>query len=527
MVVTIPLLLGAGLASFYVLPALLELNWVSLGHFQNQSGYGSHFANLRTLTDWSFPYLYPQASQATVPVPAYVWAVMFALVMLCAGGATRLRAASIACLILFICSLFLSTGASRPLWETTALVLSKLVFPWRWQAILGFATAWGTALSLQWVNDRYFQRPSIWYVLLLGGLLTVLGVHSLAGLPRGASALDDEALTRQAMWEFDAASGQVGTTWLGEFIPIWVDERRWAISRAPTAVETANLPPMSFGSVGSGSRGDAGFETAIARITPLRNGHLSSHYAVEFAQPMRLVFHTLFLPAWQVQIDGEMAQTLAISNLGLLGVDVPEGEHELTVDWAVTPAAAAGWTGSGLAWAMVLILLVAVTGRRTLVAGWIVLGLLVVSIWVWPQREILPTAIGADFGDVRLESAYAAPARAGTLGEVELTWLLVKPRQPLTSFVHLVGPDGTVRAQDDGPLSGVYTPFERWLPGMIVARSHMLPIPADLAPGTYELLAGAYLAADPGAVLVPFGAGEQSDNGTSHRVRIGTIEVLP
>ena len=154
-------------------------------------------------------------------------------------------------------------------------------------------------------------------------------------------------------------------------------------------------------------------------------------------------------------------------------------------------------------------------------------GLLVVGIWLWPQRGILPTAIGADLGEVRLETAYAAPMRAGTTSEVELTWLLVRPQRPLTSFVHLVGTDGSVRTQHDGPLAGVYTPFERWLPGMLVKRSHMVPIPADLAPGIYELMAGVYLSTDPSTVLMPLSVGGQPNDGTSHRIRIGAVEVLP
>ena len=103
---------------------------------------------------------------------------------------------------------------------------------------------------------------------------------------------------------------------------------------------------------------------------------------------------------------------------------------------------------------------------------------------MWPQREIVPAVVGADFGEVRLEAAHAEPARAGKSAEVELTWMLARPEQALTAFVHLIGPDGKVKAQNDGPLAGVYTPFERWLPGMLVKRQHLVPVPADLAPGT-------------------------------------------
>ena len=80
--ISAPLVLGAGLAAFYVLPALLELDWVILGHFENRTGYDAHFAALSTLFSWSFPYAYPQASEPTAPLPPYVLAVMLLLLPL-------------------------------------------------------------------------------------------------------------------------------------------------------------------------------------------------------------------------------------------------------------------------------------------------------------------------------------------------------------------------------------------------------------------------------------------------------------
>ena len=32
------------------------------------------------------------------------------------------------------------------------------------------------------------------------------------------------------MWQLDQAEGQIGATWTGEYLPIWVTEQRWAIS---------------------------------------------------------------------------------------------------------------------------------------------------------------------------------------------------------------------------------------------------------------------------------------------------------
>jgi hypothetical protein len=61
-------------------------------------------------------------------------------------------------------------------------------------------------------------------------------------------------------------------------------------------------------------------------------------------------------------------------------------------------------------------------------------------------------------------------------------------------FVHLVeaGRDGAPLSQGDGPPVGGRWPTYLWLPGVAVDDVHRLPLPADLGPGAYDLLAGLY-----------------------------------
>ncbi len=61
-----------------------------------------------------------------------------------------------------------------------------------------------------------------------------------------------------------------------------------------------------------------------------------------------------------------------------------------------------------------------------------------------------------------------------------------------TIFVHLLGADGDLLAQYDGPpLGGVY-PTSRWVAGDMFTQRIALPLPPDGRPGTYELLVGMY-----------------------------------
>jgi hypothetical protein len=130
-----------------------------------------------------------------------------------------------------------------------------------------------------------------------------------------------------------------------------------------------------------------------------------------------------------------------------------------------------------------------------------------------------PVAVEAAFGPVRLEAAAAEPA-AGSDAKVDLYWSIQGPVEPLVAFVHVVDGTGAVVAQNDGPLGGEYTPVERWLPGLVMARTHIIPLPENLPPGRYGLKAGVYR---PGQADAPLRAVGQSEA----RVDIGTLEVRP
>ncbi len=84
--------------------------------------------------------------------------------------------------------------------------------------------------------------------------------------------------------------------------------------------------------------------------------------------------------------------------------------------------------------------------------------------------------------------------RPGETITVTLTWhALEQIPQDWTVFVHLVGDAGRIVAEDNQrPQAGAF-PLPRWTPGDWVEDPHPLRLPADLAPGQYELRVGLYL----------------------------------
>ncbi len=62
------------------------------------------------------------------------------------------------------------------------------------------------------------------------------------------------------------------------------------------------------------------------------------------------------------------------------------------------------------------------------------------------------------------------------------------PGRPLSLLAHLLGPDGTGVAVGDG----LGFPIEQWQPGDVIMQRHALSVPADVRPGEYTVIAGAY-----------------------------------
>jgi hypothetical protein len=103
---------------------------------------------------------------------------------------------------------------------------------------------------------------------------------------------------------------------------------------------------------------------------------------------------------------------------------------------------------------------------------------------------------GMVIGDVMNLVGYDVTPRAVTPGEtlqVDLQWQPLRQMPAnLTSFVHLLAPDGTRLAQSDRLLGGVFYPTRLWQPGETLLDRHEFVLPADAPPGPYRLVVGLY-----------------------------------
>jgi len=502
-----PILLGAMLVAWYVIPALSDSAWVGIGAEPASTGYANHFVRFGQLFDWSPIYAYPSAAESIVPLPGYVLVlIVVCLLLLPMANRSGLIQPLVAGLTMSIVAIWLTTESSAFLWNVAAPVLGKLQFPWRWQTIIALGTGLLAALimemALRSIRLKGGRRSVVGWTIVAVAICFVT-VSGVVGLDYPQATYTDDDITRQQMWAFDAEFGQIGMTWTGEFLPRWVSEQRWAIGREPSdGSSTEGLPSVDL------------------TISPQQLGYANDRYRVEAIEPATLIWHRFYFPSWQVTLDGASVEAFPSGDLGLLSIVVPPGEHDVAVRWSATMAVQVGRVLSLFGWMALAAMLWLGHVRRHWTVGWLLVGFVLLAAGFFPAKQVAPHPIGADYGALRLESSLVESANVGEIVNVQLHWLVVEPSPPLNAFVHVVDGTGAIVAQNDAPLAGDYTPWQRWTPGLLLQHSHAIPLPADLLPGDYLLKAGVYEPGRAGDPLLPDG---QSDP----RVDIGWLEVRP
>jgi hypothetical protein len=87
----------------------------------------------------------------------------------------------------------------------------------------------------------------------------------------------------------------------------------------------------------------------------------------------------------------------------------------------------------------------------------------------------------------------SGPTRPGDTPELALIWqALGRQNRNWTVFIHLVGAQGQIVAEDNRPPQDDAFPMLQWVAGDWVEDRHPLALPANLAPGEYHIRVGLF-----------------------------------
>jgi hypothetical protein len=520
--VALALASAVAFGAFYWLPVLVESGYVGLGQGAS-GGYQDHLVGGTDLFSLGLAYPYP-AESGTVPTfPLGLGQlVIFVGALVLTFGFRHRHWANLFFLAVALFSAFMLTLASRPIWQLFESGLAFLQYPWRFQALTVLATAFlagalvhGVCRSLR--PGHGWPLAASW--LLATGLLLAIGAWALWRLPHTPTAPD---ISAEAMWELDRQNGQVGASWTGEYLPIWVTEQRWALAHPLPDPAPGNraLPPGQV------------------RLTGV--GHTRYNLTVEAAEGTSLTLHQFHYPGWQADWLEDTLPSRPEGALALASFDLEVGDGSLTARLRHTPAQFWG-TLLSLVTSLLIGTGIIVSARRRapqvrsprgsllLAACYLALAaVLLVSLALTNGTVQATGQVNADL-DASVELlAYTTDRTAYDPGDtvsVTLYWRALRElEQDYKAFVHLTDTDMTRQpAQHDGDPNGGFTPTTRWLPGELVPDTHHLSLPADLEPGHYYLWAGMYEHETVRNLTVLSSQTPAADG----RVLLGEIEVPP
>jgi hypothetical protein len=527
------LLLGIGLAAYFVVPALLETRQVQISQLTQPGDldFRNNFLALGELL--ALPASFDSRLVFRAAPPSLSLAALALAVLGLARRAWNTRRGRRDLdtwdgglwVGLGVLSL-LTLRVTQPVWDF-APGASLIQFPWRLvgPASLLLALLAARAVEIEPADDAFREtrppeapRQSVGPALALAGLFIFSLTWTFSSRPRAPAVAGVRDLAA-----YERSSGQLGTTSAGEFLPLGVTK----------------LPDPQ------GLEGAYALHAVIARLGPLPSGvtvetqdaTVTSATAVVSAQsPAQLTFALFAFPGWHATLDGQPTSITASQPNGLITVSVPSGRHTVQVAFGSTPLRTIATAVSFLAAGLLAIIAsgrIPLTHSRThalthalsptlarfashtptLVFAAILLAIRILSIdghdSLFSRSRFdgehvagAGLALDANFEDQLVLIGLDLPAgsaAADALLPVTLYWRAQNvPGTDYSSTLQVLDDQGNLWGQSDSQNPGGL-PTSRWSPAQYARDVHQLRLRPGTPPGRYNLVAGVYR--DGGAAL--------------------------
>ena len=501
------ILLGLALSAFIWLPALSEIQFT---RYQEASrGAELIFANL---LQW------PQPAIDRMANPDLTLSVgLLQLVLGLTGSGVAVivwiaqrrspRPGTFAGLIalsglIALLGLFFATAVSSWLWKNWSL-LNVFQFPVRWLDLPAF---W-LALPCGWMAQRLITRSG-WRIALGAAGLVVLVANVLPYLYplRWEDALPAQPTLEDQTQQAQIQYGMYGVTSWGEYAPA-------TVKTLPTAVP---FPGADLGATLDQKLQRAGLPADA--VLSAAGGPTNALVQLNLTRPSPLIFYVFYFPGWMAELDG---RSIAVGpdEAGLIKVNVPSGQHTLSIYFGETPVRLASDLASIGAAVLIGLALLAPNRGVALKPKWVdqsdrlvsvpdrtssalaiwcaVLGVLVVAKVAWFDRVDSPLVQHVSNGQV---PGAIVPALSDFGGELKLLgyrwdapdrlnlyWQAERvPSRNYRVEVTLVDargvPSGKVAHASPG-----YMLTSRWEAGQLVRDDYVLPLDESQRPIGYHL----------------------------------------
>ncbi len=340
--------LGLGLAAFYLVPAAWEQRWVDIRQatddpgllVQNSFIFGRHSSPLLEQHDIEL------FKVSCIAVAMTGLALAGLVVSWKRRGLPGRRFWWIPLALIPVVVFILQTPITLPVWNALPK-LQFLQFPWRWLVVQEAPMAI-FATTAVWVSSGWRR------IVVLGAVGTFfVGSAAFAGRAFFQACDSEDAIWPMVM-TYRAGTGFEGTD---EYAPTTADNSLMATDLPPACLLSDPQGVLGVGDPDLTPQWspDQGSCEATFPFQAIPGSDEVRHRSVLAKTPRAgfLVLRLREYPAWTVRVNGAEVERRPIRRDGLIVVPVPEGRVKVTVDWTTTRDVIAGRWVSAIALAIV------------------------------------------------------------------------------------------------------------------------------------------------------------------------------
>ena len=349
-------MLSLSLTAFFLVPQIIEIKWVQTGLEVTQQHYRNYFLFAEAADNSS----YRQGWAGLNQVVSLITLTQTALAALLLITSYRiLRQANRIwlwnwLLSLSVIGLFISLPVSDFFWRYLP-GLKFIQFPWRFQPFVALAAGLLAAATLEgWKKNGKHWRllaaaTATWLVLISLVFTALMARPQTRNLSRAdvwnlLHPKDALPLSSQQVNELREKNDLSHLAYVANQIPF-----------RPAGTDFMLYPPTD-------QPGGATIAAGNGKIVgaELKNSHRS--FSLINDEPVKIRIETSFYPNWVARIDGQPIQISNEPGSGLMLLDVPAGEHILTLNFEVIRIVE--WLARLISFSACLILLLLTGGRR-------------------------------------------------------------------------------------------------------------------------------------------------------------------
>ncbi len=217
-----------------------------------------------------------------------------------------------------ILAVFLALPMSRPVWETIT-ILQVAEFPWRMLGLVNLGLAFLAGAAVLWSPSRLR-----WPVAITCLCLQIVAVAPYLYPVTAFTRYGQITIANQV--DYERRSQSIGTTTLGEYLP-------QTVHRPPTTSPLVK----SFLAGQYPERLDRSSLPAQAKVRLVEQTAVTHVYQLDSPTGFTLRFFQFDYPGWQAQLNGQPTPIKPEPETGLILIDIPAGQHTLTLRFGETP----------------------------------------------------------------------------------------------------------------------------------------------------------------------------------------------